>query len=38
MNEEKARFYIVEVLLALQYLHQQSIAFRDIKPENILLD
>lgn len=32
MREEKARFYIVEVLLALKYLHEKSIAFRDIKP------
>lgn len=38
MREENARFYIVEALLALRYIHERSIVFRDIKPENILLD
>jgi protein kinase A len=33
-----AKFYAVEVTLALSYLHERSIVFRDLKPENILID
>lgn len=36
-DEPMATFYIAEVCLALQYLHQHSIIHRDIKPDNMLL-
>lgn len=36
-DEAMATFYIAEVCLALQYLHQHSIIHRDIKPDNMLL-
>lgn len=37
-EEKDARFYIAEIILAVEYLHQKNIIHRDLKPDNILLD
>ena len=37
-DDEKTRFYIAELILALECLHENNIIYRDIKPENILID
>lgn len=37
-SNETTKLVAAEIILALQYLHNQDIIYRDIKPENLLVD
>jgi len=38
MVESVAKFYLQEIILALEYLHSLDIVYRDLKTENVMLD
>jgi protein-serine/threonine kinase len=36
--EDHAKFYLNEIVVAIEYLHSMDIVYRDLKTENIMLD
>jgi serine/threonine protein kinase len=38
LPEDRARIYACEILLAIEELHRNNILYRDLKPENVLID
>ena len=38
LSESAIKFYLAEIVLAIEDLHKNNIIYRDLKPENILID
>ena len=37
-DEATAKFYAAQIMLAFEYMHLNKIVYRDLKPENVVLD
>lgn len=38
LNTYDSQFYVASMILILEYLHHQNVIFRDMKPENLMVD
>ncbi len=37
-TEEQTKYYITQIILAFEYIHSKGVVYRDLRPENILID
>jgi len=37
-TNERARYYAAELVLAIEFMHLNGVIYRDLKPENVLID
>jgi len=37
-SEEKAKLFTAEILIAIRDLHKRNIIYRDLKPDNVVID
>eukprot|EP00331_Platyophrya_macrostoma_P032380 CAMPEP_0176454038 /NCGR_PEP_ID=MMETSP0127-20121128/29668_1 /TAXON_ID=938130 /ORGANISM="Platyophrya macrostoma, Strain WH" /LENGTH=350 /DNA_ID=CAMNT_0017843157 /DNA_START=52 /DNA_END=1104 /DNA_ORIENTATION=- len=38
LTSEESQFYAGSMILAIEYMHNQDIVYRDMKPENVMID
>ena len=36
-EEREAKFFVAELIVAIEHLHSMNVIYRDLKPENILI-